>query len=212
MKSTLVPRKKRKIFLSMFLHDNLVLVQAIGLCPIIAGGTTLKRAVALTVCTFLALVPTSFLMSLIGKRLPRDFHPPLYALLSMGALFGIAYLLNTYVSTELYASLYLFLPLLAINTLLAYHNDSRPPHLGLDILESFATTLGFGVVICVVGAIREVVALNSIWNIPLSLQIDFPEITVSFSAFILVGLMAACLQWIKNKSVGKTAEEEVEEE
>ena len=36
--------------------NNIVLIQALGLCPIIAAGTTLQNGVALTVCTAVVLV------------------------------------------------------------------------------------------------------------------------------------------------------------
>ena len=38
-------------FLENALTNNIVLAQAMGLCPIIAAGTTLKNGVALTACT-----------------------------------------------------------------------------------------------------------------------------------------------------------------
>ena len=47
--------KIRQLFANTILHDNLVLVQALGLCPIIAAGVSLPNAVVLTVCTMLIL-------------------------------------------------------------------------------------------------------------------------------------------------------------
>lgn len=215
MKTSSSPQSPKKAFLSTFLYDNLVLVQAIGLCPIIAGGTTLKQAVVLAICTFVTLIPASLIMSLFERFLPRFLHPAIYCLLAAGLLFGASYLLNTYISTELYASLYLFLPLLAVNTLFAYHNESSStPNLALDFSDTFASSLGFAVVICISGAIREIAAFNTIWNIPLHLRYDLPEASSSFAAFILLALMAALLQWIKGKTSKKedTVEEVAQDE
>ena len=50
-------RRLRSIFFSTFLTNNIVLVKAVGVCPIIAGGVTLKYGVALTVCTLAVLLP-----------------------------------------------------------------------------------------------------------------------------------------------------------
>ena len=56
-------------FWASFLSRNIVLVQAVGLCPIILAGTTLQKGVALAVCTLLVLLPVSLVMSLVGERL-----------------------------------------------------------------------------------------------------------------------------------------------
>ena len=48
-------------FWDTFLNNYVVLVQAIGICPILAVGYTLKYAVALSVCTTAVLIPVSLL-------------------------------------------------------------------------------------------------------------------------------------------------------
>ena len=47
------------IFIETFIVNNIVLIQAIGICPIIAVGTNLKYGVALTLCTA-AVLPVSY--------------------------------------------------------------------------------------------------------------------------------------------------------
>lgn len=61
-------RRLGGIFLDTFFAKNIVLVQAVGLCPIIAIGINLKYGVALTLCTAAVLLPTSLCMSLWGSR------------------------------------------------------------------------------------------------------------------------------------------------
>ena len=64
------------IFMETFLTKNIVLVQALGLCPIIAAGTTLQYGVVLAICTAAVLLPTSLRMSLIGEKIPAWLRPP----------------------------------------------------------------------------------------------------------------------------------------
>lgn len=108
------------IFIETFIVNNIVLIQAIGICPIIAVGTTLKYGVALTLCTAAVLLPTSLFMSLYGDKLPAAARPPVYTLGASALLVGVAFLVERFISTELYASLYLFLPLMAVNTIFTY--------------------------------------------------------------------------------------------
>lgn len=191
--------ENRKNFFQNFFSKNVVLVQAVGLCPIIAGGTTLKNAVVMSLCALLTLLPTTVLMSYIGNKLPRHAQPPVYAIVASLLLFGFSYLLNTYISTELYASLYLFLPLLIINSLLTYHSNNRVSNMKEDVIRSLAASLGFSVVVCIMGTIREIAAFNTVWGITLPIQNDLPEAALPFSAFIILGFMAGILQWVTNK-------------
>lgn len=113
-------RRLGGVFLDTFFAKNIVLVQAIGLCPIIAIGINLKYGVALTLCTAAVLLPTSLCMSLWGTSLPAWLRPPVYTVGASVLLLGAAALVNQYISHELYAALYLYLPLMAVNTIFTY--------------------------------------------------------------------------------------------
>lgn len=119
-------RRLGGIFLDTFFAKNIVLVQAVGLCPIIAIGINLKYGVALTLCTAAVLLPTSLCMSLWGSRLPAWLRPPVYTVGASILLLGAAALVNQYLSHELYAALYLYLPLMAVNTIFTYRAGGFP--------------------------------------------------------------------------------------
>ncbi len=188
-----------RIFMRTFAYDNIVLTQALGLCPIIAAGVSLKRGLALTVCTAAVMIPCSLLMATVGKRLSAVVRAPLYAVLATALMVGCAFLLTTYVSPELYASLYLFLPLVSVNTLFTYHaggfSAGRTPLQAL--FDALGTSCGFGVVICVVSALREMAIAGKVFGIPLPYEARFPEAAYPFAAFILLGFMAAFMQHIR---------------
>ena len=61
-------RHLASLFFDTFLLQNIVLVQAIGICPIIGAGVNLKYGVALTVCTAAVLLPTSLCKMCIRDR------------------------------------------------------------------------------------------------------------------------------------------------
>lgn len=190
-----------RIFMRTFAYDNIVLTQALWLCPIIAAGVSLKRGLALTVCTAAVMIPCSLLMATVGKRLSAVVRAPLYAVLATALMVGCAFLLTTYVSPELYASLYLFLPLVSVNKLFTYHaggfSAGRTPLQAL--FDALGTSCGFGVVICVVSALREMAIAGKVFGIPLPYEARFPEAAYPFAAFILLGFMAAFMQHIRNR-------------
>ena len=176
------------IFIETFIVNNIVLIQAIGICPIIAVGTNLKYGVALTLCTAAVLLPTSLFMSLYGDKLPAAARPPVYTLGASALLVGVAFLVDRFISTELYASLYLFLPLMAVNTIFTYRAggfsvSNRP---AAALVDALGSVCGFGLVICA-----------TLWDKPMGFDLRLPEAAQPFAAFILLGFMAAFLQWIK---------------
>ena len=187
-------------FWASFLSRNIVLVQAVGLCPIILAGTTLQKGVALAVCTLLVLLPVSLVMSLVGERLSPWMRPPLYTVLATLLMVLAAWGLDHYVSHTLYAQLYIFLPLMAINTLFTYraggYSVQHSPLLA--ILDALGSGLGFGLVICIVSALREMAALGTLWGNALSYDYRVSAASLPFAAFIMLAFMAAALQWFKS--------------
>lgn len=186
-------------FWDAFLPNNVVLVQAAGICPILAIGYDLKYGVALSACTAGVLIPVSIVQSLVGNRLPNWLRPILYTLLSSVLLFGAALLLRQTISVEIYAHLYVFLPLMAVNTLFTYRtgllrNTMRP---AIAIADSLGSAMGFALVMCVACALREMAINGSVWGIPLGYEARFPEAEHPFIGFVLLGFMAATLQWVK---------------
>lgn len=200
----------KQVFLRTFASENVVLMQGLGICPIIAAGTSLQRGVALTVCTFAVLLPSSLLMSAVGKKLPPFLRAPVYTLLAMALMVACGLVMTTYVSPELYASLYVFLPLMSVNTLFTYHAGgfSVGRHPLLAVTDSVGTALGFGLVICIVSTLRELAISGSVWGVPVGFEARFPEAAYPFAAIILLGFMSAALQQIKMKYMHTLDEEE----
>ena len=200
------------IFLDSFLTKNIVLVQAIALCPIIAAGTTLQYGVVLAICTAAVLIPTSLMMSLVGEKIPAWLRPPVYTVGASLLLLLAAFIVDRAVSHEIYAYLYLYLPLMAVNTIFTYRAggfsvSNRP---AAAVVDALGSSLGFALVICLVSAIREMAAFGTLWNVPLGFSFRFPEAASPFVGFLLLGFMAALLQWghsllsrLMNKISGK---------
>ena len=183
-------------FVENAVTNNIVLFQGMGLCPVIAAGVTLKNGVVLTACTAAVLLPLSVLFSIWGNRLSKWLRPAVYVLLASLLLVGAAYLLETRISPELYAKLYLFIPLMGVNLLYTRSMDFvvRAP-LAETTMDALGSAVGFGAVICLISALREMAISNTLWDRPLHFTVDLPEAASPFAAFILLGFMSALLQW-----------------
>lgn len=185
-----------RLFVDNALTHNIVLIQALGLCPVIATATTLQNGVVMSACTAAVLLPMSLLVAAMGNWMPKWLRPAVYAVVASLLLVGASYLLEHYISAELYAKLHHFIPLIAVNMLYARNRIfSSIVNPVSTIVDALGSTLGFGLVICAVSAIREVIAYGTLWNQPLDTTIQLPQIATPFTAFIMLGFMAAALQW-----------------
>ena len=189
-----------QLFVENAVTNNIVLIQALGLCPIIAAGNTLQNGVALTVCTAVVLIPLSLFIALAGNWLPKWLRPVIYVLLASLLLVGTGYLLNTYVSTELFARLHLFIPLMAVNMLytrsVGFSSIVNPV---ATVVDALGSTVGFGAVICAVSALREMAVYGSLWGISLGWERTLSATSAPFAAYLLLGFLAALLQWSRQR-------------
>lgn len=196
MKKTFASVSAMRHFAESVLFRNVVLIQALGICPIIAVSTHLKYGVALTACTFAVLLPTSLTMSLIGQRIPFWLRAPLYTLGATALLLGAGWLMDRYISHEMYAALYLYLPLMAVNTLFSFCAGTFSVRNTLlhSMVDVCASSVGFGLVICTVSLLREVLAFGTVWDIAVLAEPPATQAAAPFAGFLLLGLMGALLQ------------------
>ena len=192
--------RNTQLFVENAVTNNIVLIQALGLCPIIAAGTTLQNGVALTVCTAVVLIPLSLFIAVMGNLLAKWLRPAVYVLLASLLLVGTAHLLDRYISTDLYAQLHLYIPLMAVNMLytrsVGFSSIVNPV---ATVVDALGSTVGFGAVICIISALREMATYGTIWNHPLENAYTMPGMNSPFVAFFMLAFMAAFLQWSRQR-------------
>ena len=192
--------RNTQLFIENAVTNNIVLIQALGLCPIIAAGNTLQNGVALTVCTAVVLIPLSLFIALAGNWLLKWLRPVIYVLLASLLLVGTSYVMEKYVSAELFAKLHLFIPLMAVNMLytrsVGFSSIVNPV---ATVVDALGSTIGFGAVICVVSALREMAVFGSLWGISLGWDTTLSTGSAPFAAFLLLGFLAALLQWSRQR-------------
>lgn len=188
------------LFVENAVTNNIVLIQALGLCPIIAVSTTLQNGVVMATCTAAVMIPLSLMMALLGNGMPKWLRPAVHVILASLLLVGCSFIMERYISTELFAGLHHFIPLIAVNMLYARTvGISSIIHPVATVMDSVGSTIGFGLVICAVSALREVLAYGTLWAVPVGIGFTLPQATAPFVAFILLAFMAATLQWTRQR-------------
>lgn len=187
------------LFSSTFIH-NPVLIQAAGLCAIVAVATTLKTAVLLAAAFFPVLIITQVFACLALKRVPRWIRVAIYLLIGTAIIAGIIYAIDTFMP-EISLGAGIYLTLTAANSIIALHCEKLAVKTDLRhaFFDSVATALGYAAVIILVGALREIIGSSTIWGANIKVPMTYPAILMPFGGFLVLAFFAAALKALINK-------------
>ena len=178
---------------------NPLLFEAIGLCSVVALARSLKLALFLACVTMVQMVVCEVLSSLLLKNVKRYWRVALYVIFSVIVVFPIMYLTIRFFP-NIAINFGIFLPLMAVNSLIALHcervavkNDVKK-----SFIDAVSASLSYGVVAIILGFLRELLANGTIWNIELNLPIRLSVITTPFGGLLIIGFLAAALKSFVN--------------
>lgn len=204
-------RLKDLFALEMFsevIVKNPVLVSTIGLCPVVAICTSLKFALVLTFITYLTMIFSQVLSSLIFKRFEQWIRIAMYSLSGM-AIIAPAMIVMQKLLPENMIAMGLYLPLLVINPLITRQCE-RVAVKG-TVKQSFVNAIscatGYAIVLIITGFAREILANGAIWEYTIFENPPLPSFTNPFAGFLVLGLLAALLRVYFKKIDPQYAEE-----
>ncbi|MDK9687163.1 electron transport complex subunit E [Halomonas sp. LC1] len=145
--------------------NNPALVQLLGLCPLLAVSATVVNALGLALATLLVLVGASTTISLIRHQVPSAVRLPAFVMV-IAAFVTCAELLMAAFAYSLYQILGIFIPLIVTNCAILGRADafaSRQPVLPAAV-DGLMMGLGFGAVLVLMGAIRELVGQGTLFS------------------------------------------------
>ena len=177
---------------------NPVFVEGLLLAPVIVASTSLKNAVALSITLMVVTLPSIVLASMVKTSLPHWLRVPMYALMASLMLIPAA-LLVTPIAPTIFDSMGMYFSLMIFNSVLFTRAErcavkTTPPE---ALLDSACYCIGFAFAILPIAAIREILASNSIWGIPLEFSFKIGAVILPFAGFMLVGMFSAGTRYIK---------------
>ncbi|OGW04183.1 MAG: electron transport complex subunit RsxE [Nitrospinae bacterium RIFCSPLOWO2_02_39_17] len=197
-----------KIFTNGILRENPVLVLIIGLCPVLATGSSMNDGFGMGVATAFVLISSNLLISMLRKFIPDSIRLPVFIIIISTFVTIVDYVMHAYM-VELYASLGIFIPLIVVNCIIlgraeafAYKNTVKS-----SLIDGIGMGAGFILAITLLGAIRELIGNGTLtffgrelFN--LSASINFQPVLVFImppGAFIVIGFMIAGVRWMLKK-------------
>lgn len=175
---------------------NPLLLEAIGLCPVVAIATTLKSALFLALVTAIELIVCEVLASRFLKNVRRYWRVALYFFIGAAIVFPIMYLVTRFVPA-ISLEFGVFLPLMAVNSLLALHCERVAVKRTVkdSFLDSVSVSVSYGIVTVVTGFLREFLGSGTVSGKNLHFPFTFPVMLTPFGGLLILGFAAAFLKY-----------------
>lgn len=184
--------------------NNPVVMQGMGLAPLVVLATSGKNALMLAVAVALLLTPSRVLSFGLSKLVPLQEHADeeeLRAkLLPRGLIYcgtaSVVYLAVYPVLERLFGvgllTLGIYLPLLVVEPLLIYRYARVQETLRKAVSKGVRVTVGYAVILLLVGCIREWLAAGTVFGLPVTANtILLPLASMPAGGFILLGVLCA---------------------
>lgn len=145
--------------------NNPALVQLLGLCPLLAVSASVVNALGLAIATLVVMVGASTTVSLIRHQVPSAVRLPAFVMI-IAAFVTCAELLMAAYAYPLYQVLGIFIPLIVTNCAILGRAEafaSRQPVLPAAV-DGLMMGLGFGAVLVVLGALRELLGQGTLFR------------------------------------------------
>ena len=154
----------RELSLNGMWKNNPAIVQLLGLCPLLAVTGSVVNALGLGLATMLVLVCSNTAVSLIRNVVSEAVRLPAFVMIIASAVTCIELLMQAF-AYELYQILGIFLPLITTNCVILGRADafaSKNPLLPA-LYDGLIMGLGFGVILVLLGAMRELAATGALF-------------------------------------------------
>ena len=154
----------RQLTLNGLWKNNPALVQLLGLCPLLAVTASTVNALGLAAATLFVLVVSNTSVSLIRSVVSDTIRLPVFVMIIAAAVTVTELLMQAY-SYELYQILGIFLPLITTNCIILGRADAfaRKNALPASLYDGFIMGVGFGAVLVLLGAIRELLGTGALF-------------------------------------------------
>lgn len=189
------------IIISAIFVNNILLAQFLGICPFLGVSNKLSTAIGMSgaVCFVitLATVVTYLLNNYLLVPFGLEFLQTISFILVIAALVQMVEIVLKKISPSLYQALGIFLPLITTNCAvlgvaltvvtkeMAFGGPAHMMNLGEATVYAFATSLGYGLAMCLFAGLREHLAMNDVPKAFKGLPIAL--ITVSIMAMAFLG-------------------------
>ena len=169
----------------------------IALPFIIVPCNSLKAAVMMSAFLFVATVPCAVFSSLTKGRIKTAYLVVCCTVIAMSFVMLTKRAISSY--AVLLDGLGLYIPLAAVNSMMLEMSVFSPRDKWYKALcDSVLMCMGFSLVACSIGAIREILGNQTIWDIPFVIYpVRMVGVGLPFFGFIMIGFLTALCRCVE---------------
>ena len=191
--------------------NNPVVMQGMGLAPLVVVATTGQNSLMLAAAVALLLVPSRVLACLLSRLVPlRDEEPTpeqlqkkllpralLYAA-SAAVVYLAAYPILNFVFGTGLLNLGIYLPMLVVEPLLTYRFGRVQETMKKAVSKGIRITVGYGLLLLLLGCVREWLSVGTVFGRVLSRPV-LPMASMPAGGFIVLGVLCAVWRTLAKK-------------
>lgn len=176
--------------------NNTVLIQGLALTPVIAAATTLKDAVILAIAAVMLIIPTRIIGDTTVGWVKVRLRIIVYAVLAALILIPDMIMLYRWFGSR-FIALGLYVLLLSVDGAVTWRASVSQKEGARHVFRNaFSTAIGYSLVICLIGTVREMIGKGTIWDIKLLNTALFPAASIIPGGLMITALFAAFWQGI----------------
>ncbi len=171
--------------------NNPLVMQGMGLAPLIVVATTGINAAMLALAVAMLLIPTRVLCSLLLKDVRNLFYRAMgYCVVAAVVYIGMYAALEHIFGTQILL-LGIYLPMLVVEPLIIYRFGRVAEPVKKAILKGIRSTIGYALVVVLVGCTREILAVGTVFSFEIFAWELMPLAALPAGGFIVVGTICA---------------------
>ena len=186
--------KNSKILLGPLAKNNPVTVQILGICSCLAVTAQLKPAVVMALSVTVVVALSNLIISLLRNTIP----PRIRSIVQLVVVSALVILVNQVLMAYVYdvsKQLSVYVGLIITNCIVmgrleAFAMSHKPWE---SFLDGIGNGLGYGAVLVILGAFREIFGSGTIWGYPLMEKLGLYSIGYENNGLVIMAPMALIL-------------------
>ena len=177
------------------LLNNPVIMQGMGLAPLVVAATNANNALMLSVAVLLLLTPIRVFAAVLSQMVRHRLRALLYCGVSAVLYIPVYYALRFFFDVDILL-LGVYLPMLVVEPLMIKRYEHPiPEKVSKAFVKGLRTSIGYVLVLMLMGCMRELVGSAALFGTPVE-KLYFPLLPMAnlpAGGFILLGLV--CAAW-----------------
>jgi Na+-translocating ferredoxin:NAD+ oxidoreductase subunit E len=188
--------------------ENPVLVQLLGMCPVLAVTNTVANSVTMGVATLFVLVCSSVLVSSLRKLIPGEVRITSFVLI-IATFVTVADMALEAIVPSIHKSLGAFIALIVVNCIILGRQEAFAAKntVGRSFFDALGMGIGFTLTLLAMGAVREALGSGTLLGYPVFGPRFEPWVIMVLppGGFLTLGVLLLGIAWHRERRARRPA-------